>query len=170
MNAVRTALPHVPARPLDRASLTALASAVARDRSCWEPRLRLPSGAERWWLLLHSWERADVWLLSWLPGHATDLHDHGGSAAAFAVLRGELAEVRAPRRGREQTRVLRAPATAWVEPGAVHDVRATSAGPAVSIHAYSPPLSRMTFFQRDGAGELRAVRRVESREPELATG
>ena len=32
------------------------------------------------------------WLLSWLPGQGTGLHDHGGSAGAFAVVRGTLHE------------------------------------------------------------------------------
>src|SRR3712207_8332217 len=36
--------------------------------------------------------RAQVWLLSWLPGQGTGLHDHGGSAGALAVVRGTLSE------------------------------------------------------------------------------
>jgi predicted metal-dependent enzyme (double-stranded beta helix superfamily) len=56
--------------------------------------LRLPDGKDRWWTLLSTNEDVDVWLLSWRPGQATDLHDHGSSAAAFTVIRGELNEVR----------------------------------------------------------------------------
>src|SRR4051812_39826506 len=37
-------------------------------------------------------DRAQVWLLSWLPDQGTPLHDHGPSAGAFAVVRGVLAE------------------------------------------------------------------------------
>ncbi|MFG3697192.1 hypothetical protein ACGF5C_04615 [Micromonospora sp. NPDC047620] len=34
----------------------------------------------------------EVWALSWLPGQGTDLHDHGGSGAAFLVVAGALTE------------------------------------------------------------------------------
>ena len=33
-----------------------------------------------------------IWVLSWLPGQGTPLHDHGRSAGAFAVVRGVLTE------------------------------------------------------------------------------
>ena len=46
---------------------------------------------------------------------------------------------------------LSAPAVRTVEPGVVHDVRADLGVPAVSIHAYGPRLSRMTYYElRDG--------------------
>lgn len=37
-------------------------------------------------------------------------------------------------------------------PGYVHDVRNTSAGPAVSVHAYSPPLTEMTRYDLTPGG------------------
>src|SRR3982751_824198 len=45
---------------------------------------------------------AEVWLLSWVPGQGTALHDHGPSAGAFAVAQGVLSErvVAAGRGGR----------------------------------------------------------------------
>ena len=35
---------------------------------------------------------AEIWLLSWVPGQGTALHDHGLSAGAFAVAQGTLIE------------------------------------------------------------------------------
>src|SRR6266516_7886428 len=76
-------------------ALAALVRSIAADPDAWQPQLRLPGlDGQRWWTRLQTDALADVWLLSWLPGQATDLHDHGPSAAAFAVVRGELAEVR----------------------------------------------------------------------------
>lgn len=109
----------------------------------------------------------DVWLLSWLPGQATDLHDHGPSAAAFMVVRGELAEVRVDADGRWSRHRREAGPVTSVPPGLVHDVHGAGSGPAVSIHAYSPPLRRMTFYTRDTEGRLHVARSVTTEQPEL---
>jgi len=45
-------------------------------------------------------------------------------------------------------------------------VRGAGSRPAVSIHAYSPPLVRMTFYEVDRDRRLRVRSRVETREPE----
>lgn len=74
--------------PLDLAALTGLVREIAVDEASWRPRLQLPDRRSRWWTRLWTDPDVDVWLLSWLPGPATDLHDHGDSAAAFAVVAG----------------------------------------------------------------------------------
>ena len=76
------------------ADLIRLVRATAADTHRWQSVLRLPDGKGHWWTLLSTNDDVDVWLLSWRPGQATDLHDHGSSAAAFTVIRGELNEVR----------------------------------------------------------------------------
>ena len=38
----------------------------------------------------------EAWLLTWLPGQSTGLHDHGGSAGAFTVLSGVVEESTLP--------------------------------------------------------------------------
>jgi predicted metal-dependent enzyme (double-stranded beta helix superfamily) len=160
-------LPSTSAAPaLDLADLTALVRAVAADPSIWEPKLQLPHGTERWWTRLSSDSRVDVWLLSWLPGHTTDLHDHGDSAAAFTVVRGRLAESRVDRYGRRTSIVRKPGPVAWLAPGILHDVRGAGIEPAVSIHAYSRPLTRMNYYAADDRGRLRIVRSVETHEPE----
>jgi predicted metal-dependent enzyme (double-stranded beta helix superfamily) len=59
----------------------------------WLTRVRLnPSG--RWYERIHLDDSHEVWVISWLPGQATGFHDHGGSAGAFTVVWGTLAERR----------------------------------------------------------------------------
>src|SRR3954471_20309648 len=83
----------------------ALAVSLAARSDLWEPLVRFRESS-RWTALLepdavrpfldpslHA-ELADaqIWLLTWLPGQGTPLHDHGHSAGAFAVARGTLTE------------------------------------------------------------------------------
>jgi mannose-6-phosphate isomerase-like protein (cupin superfamily) len=140
---------------------------IAANPRLWKPAVRF-GATDRYWTRLDGPEGVDVWLLTWLPSQGTDLHDHGDSAAAFAVVEGSLTEVRAdPTLGVWSTTV-RAPAVRVVEPGVVHDVRNDHSAPAVSIHAYSPKLSRMTYYDLED-GALVARREVLGDEPESAS-
>ncbi len=155
------------ARPLDLAELTELAGSYAADPTLWQDALRVPApGEDRFWTLLDSDGQVDIWLLSWLPGHSTDLHDHGDSSAAFAVARGTLSEVRVDPDGHRIVHERGVGGTTWVAPGVVHDVHGAGDGPAVSVHAYSPPLSRMNYYAQDAAGRLVPVASVETTDPE----
>jgi quercetin dioxygenase-like cupin family protein len=155
-------------RAMSVPELTSLVAAVADDTELWKPLVHIPEhGAQRWWTRLISNERVDVWLLTWLPGHDTDLHDHGGSTAAFTVVQGELAEVRVDSLG-QQVDYHRTPgAVTWMPPGVVHGVTGAGTGPAVSIHAYSSPLRSMTYYERGFDGRLHAVHTARTRLPEI---
>ncbi len=143
-------------------ALLAVVTRLAVQPALWRPAVRFDT-ASRHWERLPGPDGVDVWLLTWLPDQSTELHDHGESAAAFTVLSGAVDETRPlPPTGALRTRRLRAGATRWVPPGALHDVRGSAGGPAVSLHAYSPPLSSMTYY--DDA--LRPVRTTSGREPE----
>ena len=157
----------VPAQPLPTSDLTALVRAVTLDEQLWLPRLRFPHGTERWWTQILADGGVDVWLLSWLPGHSTDLHDHGPSAAAFAVVRGRLGELRQRSDGRLHAITHRTGAVTALAPGVLHDVHGAGKGPSVSIHAYSPPLREMNYYELDRAGTVRRTRSVQTTEPEL---
>jgi hypothetical protein len=157
-----------PATPFHTAhQLALLVRRIAADPRRWRPAVRFGT-TDRYWARLDGPEGVDVWLLTWLPSQSTDLHDHGESSAAFAVVQGSLTEVRAdPVLGVWST-ALAAPAVRTVEPGVVHDVRADLGVPAVSIHAYGPRLSRMTYYDlRDG--ELVPQRTVLGDEPEATS-
>ena len=120
----------------------------------WVARVRLdPEG--RWYERIHMTDDLEVWLISWLPGQSTGFHDHGVSAGAFGVVWGELDESVAPRRAAAKPRATRV--TAGVVrsfgPHYVHDVQNSSTGSvAVSVHAYSPPLSAMTRYNLTSGG------------------
>ena len=93
----------------------------------------------------------EVKLLTWESDQNSDWHDHGGSSGAFRVTSGSLSE-QPPREGFGSSidsaifapgdyRILR------------HRLRARRSDyetgePAVSIHAYSPPLSGLTYYER----------------------
>jgi quercetin dioxygenase-like cupin family protein len=149
---------------LDLSNLVTVVSDLASDPSQWLPAVRFDQ-QRRYYTRLHADHRVDVWLLTWLTTQSTDLHDHGGSAAAFAVVRGELREVRADDRGHLSSHIRLPGEMIWVAPGVVHDVRNAS-DPAVSVHAYSPPLASMTFY-RARRGRLTALRTVSSSSPEF---
>lgn len=97
-------------------------------------------------------DRSEIWLLSWLPGQATALHDHGPSSGAFAVAQGTVFErvVTANRRGRRARELGADLVTGRVRmfgPHYVHQVRNTSSQPAVSVHVYAPRLSVMNTYR-----------------------
>ena len=148
---------------LDLDDLATVVCGMAADEALWRPRVRFRDDS-RWWTRLHGDHALDVWLLTWLEDQSTDLHDHGPSSAAFTVIQGTLSEVRVA--GLNEQRVdVTAGDTMTVTPGVVHDVRNPSGDPAISIHAYSPPLREMTYYRRESSGRL-AVDQVVRRELE----
>nr|WP_235435904.1 cysteine dioxygenase family protein [Mycobacterium sp. EPa45] len=126
----------------------------------------LPAGGpptdERWYTRLHADDELDVWLISWVPGHTTELHDHGGSLGALTVLSGALHEYRWDGE-RLHRRRLDAGDQAAFPLGWVHDVvgaPAVAAPPSetLSVHAYSPPLSAMSYYEVTERNTLRRTR------------
>ena len=150
--------------PLGVDALSALTRSIAARPELWRPLVRFQESG-RWWTRLDGPPDVDVWLLTWLPSQGTELHDHGASSAAFTVVAGTLTEIR-PDDGRLVPQELRAGRTQTVDPGDLHDVLNAGTEPAVSIHAYSSPLTRMTYWARDAEGTLVPTRTVETDEPE----
>lgn len=137
----------------------------------------LPAGGmpttARWFTRLHGDEELDVWLISWVPGHPTDLHDHGGSLGALTVLSGALNEFRWDGR-RLRRRRLEAGDQAGFPLGWVHDVvwapppveAVDPVQPTLSVHAYSPPLTAMSYYEVTGRNTLRRQQTVLTAQPE----
>jgi predicted metal-dependent enzyme (double-stranded beta helix superfamily) len=143
------------------AQLARITSRTAGQPGQWLSLVRYDA-SERWYRRLVLTEQYEVWLLSWLPGQQTGFHDHGPSAGAFAIALGRLRERAAPA-GRADAiakTVLRGAVRSF-GPDYIHDVRNDSAQPAVSIHAYSPPLTSMRRFDVAANGLLLAT--VEER-------
>jgi hypothetical protein len=125
---------------------------------------------KRWYHRIADAQPAEVWLLSWLPGQATDLHDHGGSAGAFVIVSGTLTEYtltehtlteHTPRpdpAGGARLRSTSLPAGAGRRFDAHHIHLLANDGdrPAVSVHVYGPRLTSMTRYRLDG-GQLRVT-------------
>lgn len=137
---------------------------------------------QRWFTRLHADDDLDVWLISWVPGHTTELHDHGGSLGALTVLSGALLEHRWDSE-RLRSRRLEAGDQAAFPLGWVHDVIAAGAdgdgttpgSETLSVHAYSPPLTAMSFYDITHTGvtgqqRLRRTRTELTDEPEKAAG
>ncbi len=112
----------------------------------WMERVRLRADG-RWWERLYHGSDHDIWVISWLPGQSTGFHDHGASSGAFVVVTGVLEEHCPGARGR----VVRPGKPRTFGPDYAHDVRNVSQAPAISIHAYSPPLDEMNEYELEGS-------------------
>ncbi len=143
---------------LPTAHLTDVAQVLAACPALWAPlavhdldhrvHVRLTAGPD--------WE---AYLITWPSGHGVEVHDHGDSAGAVAVVAGSLVELVARRTVRPGTeRLVRhrlgAGTVRKVPRGRVHDVVNTGTFPATSIHVYGPALETMTFYD----DELRPTR------------
>lgn len=131
--------------------LASVVKRIAEHEEWWRPKLEYHP-QQRWWTQLIAHKNLDVWLLTWMEDQTTEFHDHGNSAAAFAVVGGQLTESRLSRRGEVEQRTVSAGSIVTVAPRTIHAVTNTHWAPAASIHAYSPPLTRMTVYS---AGEGR---------------
>jgi hypothetical protein len=119
----------------------------------------------RWYHRLAAESDGEVWILSWLPGQGTDLHDHGGSAGAFLVVSGTLTEysLTGPQRGSQRLSDGRYNAGDGRSfgPHHVHQITNVGTEPAVSLHVYSPALREMTRYHiADGRLVVTAVTRA----------
>jgi cysteine dioxygenase type I len=127
---------------------------------------------DRWFIRLHGDDEVDVWLISWAPGHRTELHDHGGSLGALTLLSGSLDEFRWDGQ-RLRRRRLKDGDQAGFPLGWVHDVvwaptpsLAPIGGQTLSVHAYSPPLTVMSYYEITEQQTLRRKRTELTDQPE----
>jgi quercetin dioxygenase-like cupin family protein len=117
-----------------------IATDLALDRSRWWSRLRYDP-VERFALLLERADDHEAWLLTWLPGQATEPHDHGGGSGAFTIVSGVLTEWAM----RTNTTLELRPGQSRVfAPGYVHQVSNAGSVPAVSIHVFQPARAMRT--------------------------
>ena len=112
----------------------------------WIDKVRLRA-ERRWYERLYRGSDYDIWVISWLPGQSTGFHDHGASSGAFVVASGILEE----HRPGERSRVIHPGKPRAFGPDYTHDVLNVSLAPAISIHAYSPPLDEMNEYELEGS-------------------
>ena len=141
--------------PNTQTRLRQLVDGILADRETWQPTVQFDPD-QRWYRRLDvSHHDADLdveaWLLSWLPGQRTGLHDHGGASGAFAVVSGSIREhaVKSGRTGPPRLLTVSRDAGQLRVFGEhhVHEIVNTSDRPAVSIHLYSPALTAMTRYR-----------------------
>lgn len=136
---------------LSRAQLSEIVAGTAARADHWRDLVRYDP-QRRWYRRMELAGEYEVWLLSWQPGQGTGFHDHGGSAGAFAVAVGELQEQAVRGRGEVAVRPVAAGGVRSFGARFVHQVVNNSAGPAVSVHAYSPPLPPMRRYELTPGG------------------
>ena len=130
-------------------------------RELWAPLARHDPD-ERTYALLHRDEDVELYLVCWMPGHDTGFHDHDDSAAAIVVVDGQISEERLALSGSVEV-TLGPGDSVTIAPEAIHRVRHAGAAPAVSLHAYSPPLQRVgTYEVADNGALLRHPRQSET--------
>jgi predicted metal-dependent enzyme (double-stranded beta helix superfamily) len=147
--------------PASLTDLVGLTREIADDVAAGRHETHIDA-EHRWSTRLHADDHLDVWLIGWATSQAAELHDHGGSIGALTVVRGSLTEWRWSGGEEDETdcgaeeltvrgpglrrRVLDVGHGAAFGLGHVHDVSNRAAEPAVSVHAYSPPLSVMSYY------------------------
>ncbi len=141
-------------RPLTQAELADLTQQIAQEVRDGLHEVHADAD-QRWHVRLRCDDQVDVWLISWTTDQGTQLHDHGGSSGAFTVVEGALSEaVWAGGDGGHLVENARgAGETVVFGEHYVHDVRNVEPPTAVSVHAYSPPLALMNYYDTDATAE-----------------
>jgi Cysteine dioxygenase type I len=143
-----------PAHDLDRNELRALVAQIAADPVQWRHLVR-HTDAERTFEQLRRDQHVDIWVISWTSGSDTGFHDHDLSRGAVAVVDGEVIEERLVIGGPHRELLHRTGDVFDFDASHVHRMRQVHHRPAVSIHAYSPPLWRMGSYAVAPDGTLR---------------
>jgi predicted metal-dependent enzyme (double-stranded beta helix superfamily) len=146
--------PH--GRDLTDAELEAVVTQFAARPELWSEHVSHDPARRTYAQLLRD-EHLDVWLLCWSRDHDTGFHDHDLSAGAVAVAAGTVREDRLVL-GRPVDeplgRIAPAGTTFSFTASDIHRVLHAGEGPAVTIHAYSPPLVRMGSYMVEPDGRL----------------
>ena len=143
---------------LSEAALERLVRRIAARPDLWQP-LVVVDRERRRYELLYDDDQVDIWVLSWMPGQKTGFHDHDRSTVALMCVQGELDEGSLTI-GTDATLLRMTAGTTRSGPGGyIHSVSHQAGEPAVSIHAYSPPLTCVGQYRADEQGRVR-------REPE----
>jgi predicted metal-dependent enzyme (double-stranded beta helix superfamily) len=143
--------PHT--RDLDRPELIELVERLAASPETWRDLVTHRPDA-RTYEQLHRDDHVAVWLICWMNDHDTGFHDHDLSAGALAVAAGAVQEDRLVLGGPPASRVISAGGSLGFGASDIHRVSHCGTEPAVTLHAYSPPLWRMGAYEVRDDGTL----------------
>ena len=134
-----------------RADLSSILRNLVRDHgAAFHSRARFRDGAEYNREQVYTAPGFEVWLLSWLPGQITPIHDHGGVVTVTTVLSGAILEERFERTSgplvRQSWTTRRAAGDLdRLDPAAIHRVRPV--GNVVTLHLYVPTCADGQIYQ-----------------------
>jgi predicted metal-dependent enzyme (double-stranded beta helix superfamily) len=124
---------------------------LVRDHGkTFHSRARFCDGAAYHRERVHAAPGYEVWLLSWLPGQITPIHDHGGALTVTTVLSGAVFEERFERLSGLDvrptwTKLREAGDLDPITPATIHRVRPV--GNAVTLHLYMPTAADGQIYQ-----------------------
>jgi hypothetical protein len=133
--------------------LQQFADQLARTPALWR-HLLAHSPEARIYEQIWNDSNVNAWVICWSNHQDTGFHDHDNSAAAIAVIEGQVREERLRLGSHPSGRLAGAGMTLFVEPTAIHRVLHIGSRPATTIHAYSPPLTRTGTYRVGPGGEL----------------
>jgi len=122
--------------------LAHLLRGLVRDHGpSFHSRAKFCDGDEYHRELVHAAPGYELWLLSWLPGQVTPIHDHGDAITVTTVLSGTVLEERFELAGDLEARASWATLREIgdidpIDPARIHRVRPI--GSAVTLHLYVP--------------------------------
>ena len=141
------------ASTLDTDALSLLVGSLASRTELWKPLVVRDRARRRYRLMLDD-DRLDIWVLSWMPGQSTGYHDHGSSNVALAAVQGCVLERQIRVGGASLERELRPGVVQPGPAGYIHSVAHRAGAPAVTLHAYSPPLVQVGQYRAGPEGVL----------------
>jgi mannose-6-phosphate isomerase-like protein (cupin superfamily) len=133
--------------------LERFAAHLADSPHLWEHLVRHADDARVYELVWED-EEVNAWVICWSEDQDTGFHDHDVSGAAISVISGHVREDRLALSSPPRSRIAGPGTTFTVPPVAIHRVLHTGDAPAVTIHAYSPPLARTGSYRVGPGGEL----------------
>jgi quercetin dioxygenase-like cupin family protein len=116
--------------------------------------LCLSVGANRGYQELYRGRRLSTWLIHWGESADTGFHDHDLSAGAVRVIRGRVRDDRLGLGGQARTREYGPGESFTIGASDIHRVLQVGDEPALTVHAYSPPLVRMGAYMVEPDGTL----------------
>lgn len=146
---------------LTRCELREVAARVAADEASWRHLVRhAPEQRTYEELILHEAEYdggVGIWLICWMDDHDTGFHDHDVSSGAVAVAAGRVRDERLTVGGAPRSRTYAAGESFDFSSADIHRMAHAGGGPAISIHAYSPPLRQMGSYAVGAGGVLQRM-------------
>jgi hypothetical protein len=166
MDKLRYYPPYPRGRNLSEQELVALVTGLGRRPDLWA-HLVSHDTTRRVYEQLWQDDHVTAWLICWMEDHDTGFHDHDLSAGAVSVARGGVCEERLVLGGPPLVRNFAAGASFSFAASDIHRVLHTGAEPAVTVHAYSPPLWRMGAYavRPDGVLARHSVSYAEELRP-----